>query len=197
MAGLTLPTRRTLPALAWIGLALSLAGAGACLLQWQRVHRDNRMIADASLIEQPPSEEAPAAVSYAAGWLYERAGHRDQALQRYALAENAADEHLAARARFALGNLYLDIGLRAADVAAGGSHVRGLAQQELAREAYRGALRLDPELRDARYNLELLERLSPERRTEGWSRRNRQLLMQPGKEQGWATMQENAIRGLP
>ena len=185
-----------LPRLLWSALLLSLCAAGACLLQWQQARQLNRMIADGSLIERPEIPADPA-VRYAAGWLHEQASASRQALARYAEVETVSDPALAARARFGLGNLYLQIGLRAADVAAGGSHVRGLAQLELAREAYRGALRIDPEMRDARYNLELLERLSPEKRTQGWSRRERNLQLQQGQEQGWAGMQESAIRGLP
>jgi mxaK protein len=188
--------RPRLPQLAWAALLASLALGVFSAYQWQRAARLDRMIADGSLIEQKKLPDAPA-VRYAAGWLYQKVEQNQLALQRYADAETADDPHLAARAKFALGNLYLQIALRAADVAAGGSHVRGLAQLELAREAYRDALRLDPGLRDARYNLELLERLSPDKRNQGWMRRERNQKLGAGTEPGWASMQESAIRGLP
>jgi len=185
-----------LPQLIWAALALCAALGVFSVYQWRRAAQLDRMIADGSLIEQPKIPDAPA-VRYAAGWLYQKAENIPLALQRYADAEGADDPHLAARAKFALGNLYLQIGLRAADVAAGGSHVRGLAQLELAREAYRDALRLDPGLRDARYNLELLERLSPDKRDQGWMRSERNQKLGAGTEPGWASMQESAVRGLP
>jgi mxaK protein len=181
---------------AWAALAISLALCAFSLLQWQRAARLDRMIADGTLIELKQIPDAPA-VRYAAAWLYQKSEQNQLALQRYADAEGADDAQLASRAKFALGNLYFEIGQRAGDVAAGGSHVRGLAQLELAREAYRDALRLDPELRDARYNLELLERLSPGKRVEGWTRNERNRNQGFGTEPGWASMQETTIRGLP
>lgn len=183
--------------LAWAGLLLSLAGFAYFGFAWQEARRMNERVADGSLIENSAPPER-AALRYAAGWLHERAGHTEAAIENYAIAESASDPRLAARAKFGMGNLYFLIGLRAADVAAGGSHVRGLAQLELAREAYRSALRIDPELRDARYNLELLERLSPQRRVQGWSRLEENIRLRQGQEQGWAAMKEgDVIRGLP
>jgi tetratricopeptide (TPR) repeat protein len=188
--------RPSLSQLAWLLLFASI-GDGVCSVwQWQRAARIDRMIADGTLIDQPKIPDAPA-VRYAAGWLYQQVEQNQLALQRYADAETAEDPRVASRAKFALGNLYLQIGLRAGDVASGGSHVRGLAQLELAREAYRDALRLDPDLRDARYNLELLERLSPDKRNEGWSSVERNHKQGNATDPGWASMQENTIRGLP
>lgn len=189
--------RRLLPRMAWPALALSLGACAYFTLAWQQLRHSNRLITDPHLIESRSLPEDPA-VRYAAAWQHERAGHLEPALESYAIAEGADDPALAARAKFGMGNLYFQIGLRAGDIAAGGSHVRGLAQLELAREAYRSALRLDPELRDARYNLELLERMSPQRRLEGWSRAEENLRLRQGEEQGWAAMKEgNVIRGLP
>lgn len=188
---------RSLPWLTWPLLVLSVLNAGWQLWQWQRVQKQSAELADGSLIQRP-LKAAPASVHYAAGWLYEQADQDKEAIGHYAEAAVAEDPFQAAQAKLALGNLYLEIGLKAADVAAGGSHVRGLAQQELAREAYRGALRLNPDLREARYNLELLERLSPEGRVEGWSRpEERDHQLQQGQEKGWATMQDDPRRGLP
>lgn len=188
--------------LAWVALAISLGLAVWFLARWQHAHRFNHALAEgSSLLTRSSLPETPA-LMYAKGWLYEQAVDEnakglEEAVQHYALAEASPDPRLAARAKFGLGNLYLRVGLRAADVAAGGSHVRALAQLDLAREAYRGALRLDPQLREARVNLELLERLSPGRRTQGWAREERQMSLRQGEEQGWAGMQEHALRGLP
>ena len=89
------------------------------------------------------------------------------------------------------------MGIQAADIAAGGAHMHAVAQIELAREVYKGALRIDPDLRDARYNLELIDRLSPPRRTEGWERETDGVILQPFKRDGWASMKDNTRRGLP
>ncbi|MGQ0700448.1 MAG: hypothetical protein ACT4PZ_19690 [Panacagrimonas sp.] len=188
---------RWLPYVAWAALLASLVAAIHSGLVWREARRINAQIADKTLIELKAIPDK-AGAHYAAGWLHERAGHTDLALENYASAESASDPQGSARARFGMGNLYFQNGLRAGDVAAGGSHVRGLAQLELAREAYRSALRVDPELRAARYNLELLERLSPARRTQGWSREEENLRLRQGEEHGWAAMKEgNLVRGLP
>ncbi|MGQ0620063.1 MAG: hypothetical protein ACT4QA_09125 [Panacagrimonas sp.] len=190
-----------LPRLAWAALIVALGASAWQLWQWQQARLLNRMLADGSLASAAAIPERQD-VSYAAGWLFERLIDEDakgleDAVSRYTAAEASPDPRIASRAKFGLGNLYFRVGLRAADIAAGGSHVRGLAQLDLAREAYRGALRIDPDLREARYNLELLERLSPERRTQGWQRETRQMSLRQGEEQGWAGMQEHTLRGLP
>lgn len=193
--------KASLPKLAWIALILSLGLSAWFFLQWMQLRQLNGLLSEAPLLLHANLPETPA-LMYAKGWHYERAVDEDakgleEAVQHYAAAEASPDPRIASRARFGLGNLYLRVGLRAADIAAGGSHVRALAQLDLAREAYRGALRLDPELREARYNLELLERLSPGRRTQGWAREERQMSLRQSEEQGWAGMQEHTLRGLP
>lgn len=189
--------RPWLTRLAWLALPLSLAALLVSAWQWQQARTLNARLADGSLIADKNLPER-AEAHYAAGWLHERSRQLEAALEHYARAEAAPDPQLAARAKFGMGNLYFTAGLRAADVAAGGSHVQGLAQLELAREAYRSALRVDPELRAARYNLELLERMSPQRRVEGWTRQEDNLHLQQFEEQGWAAMKESHTqRGLP
>lgn len=188
--------RALTPLLAWLALALCLATALFCALRLQTATAHNRMMVDGSLLKRVSLPDSPR-LHYAAGWWYERAQLPRQALTYYAQADAAADPALAARARFALGNLYFARGLRAADIASGGSHVLALAQLQLAREAYRATLQLDPQLREARYNLELLERLSPERRVQGWSRRESRLQLDEAEQHGWAGMQETPMRGLP
>jgi len=190
---LTLAQLRT--AAVWLVLALSLGGGAYFSYEGLRQRSWEQHIADGSIVDQPRLERPE--LEYAAGWWLERRQRQRDALEHYVMAENAQDTALAARAKLALGNRYLEIGLSAVDVASGGSHIRGLAQLELAREAYRGALRLDPDLSEARHNLELLERLSPERRTQGWSREQRNVHLLEGHEQGWAGMKETDQRGLP
>jgi mxaK protein len=194
----TLNRQHWLPGLGWI---LLLACLGVALWNgaaWYADARVNRQIAELDVATGLP-EHADPRLHYAAGWQLERADRLEPALAHYARAELAEDPQQRARAKLALGNVQLHIGLIAGDIGAGGSHVRSLAHLQLAREAYRSALRLDPDLRAARYNLELLERLSPGRRVQGWSRREENVHLQPEDErQGWAAMKEgNAIRGLP
>jgi tetratricopeptide (TPR) repeat protein len=124
--------------------------------------------------------------------------HRvQQATRAFTLAETSSDPALRARAKFALGNMYYDLALASAEIAKGGSHQQAVAQIELAREAYKGALRLDPLMYDARFNLELLDRKSPEKRTQAWLQETDGVTLQPFKRNGTAMMKDNTRRGLP
>lgn len=120
-----------------------------------------------------------------------------QTARAFTLAEGASDKSIRALAKFGLGNLYFDLALNAANIEAGGSHQQAVAHIELAREAYKGALRLKPELYQARFNLELLDRLSPEKRTQAWLTETDGVTLQPFKRNGTAMMRDNKRRGLP
>lgn len=120
-----------------------------------------------------------------------------QTAKAFTLAEAATDKSIRALAKFGLGNLYFDLALNAANIEAGGSHQQAVAHITLAREAYRGALRLKPELYQARFNLELLDRLSPEKRTQAWLTETDGVTLQPFKRNGTAMMRDNKRRGLP
>ncbi|MGH8718932.1 MAG: hypothetical protein ACREV0_08340 [Burkholderiales bacterium] len=184
-----------LPRLAWLALIVSVAAFAWCASQWYRAHQINSLIAQAALSKLESLPQVPEA-RYAAGWLHERAGNFKEAVKRYAEAESAKSAKLAGRAKFALGNVYLRVALDEATGAA--AHVLKLAQFDLAREAYRGALRLEPDLTEARYNLELLERSSPQRRLQGWSRTADVVGLRRIDQLGWLGMKEgDFIRGLP
>jgi hypothetical protein len=58
-------------------------------------------------------------------------------------------------------------------------------------------LRIQPQMHGARYNLELLERMSPRRAEEGWRRNTDPITIQPDRHNGWTTIQESPKRGLP
>jgi hypothetical protein len=120
-----------------------------------------------------------------------------QTARAFTLAEAASDKSIRALAKFGLGNLYFDLALNAANIEAGGSHQQAVAHVELAREAYKGVLRLKPELYQARFNLELLDRLSPEKRTQAWLTETDGVTLQPFKRNGTAMMRDNKRRGLP
>ncbi|MBM3350777.1 MAG: hypothetical protein FJY53_03145 [Betaproteobacteria bacterium] len=120
-----------------------------------------------------------------------------QTAKAFTLAEAASDASIRALAKFGLGNLYFDLALNSANIEAGGSHQQAVAHIELAREAYKGALRLNPDLYQARFNLELLDRLSPEKRTQAWLAETDGVTLQPFKRNGTAMMRDNKRRGLP
>jgi tetratricopeptide (TPR) repeat protein len=144
------------------------------------------------------ADSADPRVRYAAAWQAERRLQFTDAVQLYTDAQFAGDPADAARAWFALGNAYFRIGIaasRAYEARIG--PVFENAQYDLARDAYRSALRIDPAMPGARYNLELLERLAPVRRLAGWRRNTDPILMVPERHNGWTSMQDERKRGLP
>lgn len=120
-----------------------------------------------------------------------------QRVHALTLAEAAKDSHIRGYAKFAVGNLYFDLSAISGDIAAGGSHQQSTAQIALAREAYKSALRIKPNMYVARFNLELLDRLSPEKRTQAWQSETDGVTLQPFKRNGTAMMKDNTRRGLP
>jgi tetratricopeptide (TPR) repeat protein len=138
------------------------------------------------------------AQAYSIGYLLLSMNKKEQALNAFKFAEATDDPDLYVRTKFALGNLYGDVGLHNADIAAGGSHQLAVSQILLAREAYKNALRIQPDLYAARYNLELLDRRSPGKRTQGWEiKPDSDVKLKPFKSNGTALMKDNTIRGLP
>lgn len=167
-----------------------------CLLQWQQARQLNQAYDKGTLTRHKVAPDAYHE-AYAVAYLFAAQGKQREAARHFTLAESAPDPELRARAQYALGNLYAEIALKAADIQTGRGHLHGVAQIQLAREAYRSALRINPELRDARYNLELLDRLSPPKRVEGWERETDGVTLVPQKRDGWASMKDNTRRGLP
>lgn len=184
-------------AAAWLLLALSLGAAAWSATQWMRIGAINRRI-ESDGTEPIPSSWRDPRVRYAAGWQAERALRFDEAVQAYTDAQGATDPTQAADAWFALGNAYFKVGIAASrEYEAKVGPVFENAQYDLARDAYRSALRLDPSLAGARYNLELLERLAPTRRLEGWRRNTDPIMLVPDRHNGWTSMQDDRKRGLP
>jgi tetratricopeptide (TPR) repeat protein len=192
MASLT----RWTTALAWLLLAAALAACSAFSWRWHAVRRINAMIG-ARTIEtlQPLPDDAR--VRYAAAWDHERAQRYDEAIRLYTDAQAASDPALASHAWLALGNAFFEQGIKATREVASEDAAAENAELDLARDAYRSALRIDPWLHDARYNLELLERLAPSRAREGWRRNTDPITIQPDRHNGWTTIQESPKRGLP
>ena len=187
--------RRWLEFATWLLLAAALAAAGLFALQWYRLARINHAIAAAG--SEPLPQSTDPRVRYAAGWQAEHALRYAQAVPAYTDAQ-VADDTLAAKAWFALGNVYFKIGIvESREYEAKVGTVFENAQFDLARDAYRSALRIEPTLAGARYNLELLERLAPVRHLQGWRRNTDPIMLTPDKHNGWTSMQDDNKRGLP
>jgi len=164
-------------------------------LAWQS-HQYNQALLDQSLLKQVIDPSA-AQLNYNLAYLQFNQNLYQEALRAFGSAEASGSIGMRARAKFAIGNLYFDLAMRSADIAAGGAHQQAVAQIELAREAYKGALRIQPDLADAKFNLELLDRLSPEKRTQGWQAETDGVTLKPFKRNGTAMMRDNKRRGLP
>lgn len=121
----------------------------------------------------------------------------EQVLKQFYLPESSPDPVLRAYAKFAIGNVYFDWAMMHHAVAQGGAHQQQVAMIALAREAYKDALRLDPAFAEARFNLELLDRRSPDKRTQGWQSETDGVTLKPFKRNGTAMMRDNRRRGLP
>lgn len=135
--------------------------------------------------------------AYNVGLLRLQKNQQQLALKAFVHAEAADDEALRGMAKFEIANIYFDLSVQSSNIAAGGAHQQAVAYIELSREAYKGALRINPYLYEARYNLELLDRISPERRTQGWQAETDGVTLKPFKRNGTAMMRDNKRRGLP
>ena len=192
MAGLARWTTR----FAWLLLAVALAAGAACLVRWQQTHRINAMIRDRSIAKLTVLP-ADARARYAAAWNLERSQRYDEAVRLFTDVQATSDPALASQAWFALGNAYFETGIKASRESMREAPSVESAEFDLARDAYRAALRIDPALHGARYNLELLERLAPRRPGEGWRRNTDPIAIQPDRHNGWTTILESGKRGLP
>lgn len=175
-------------------LCLGLSGYFA-YSAWQ-AHHANLALKNKSLLKQKVDPNA-AQLNYNLGYLQINQGLNQEALRAFGSAEASGNPAIRARAKYAIGNLYFDLAMKSANIAAGGAHQQAVAQIELAREAYKGALRIQPDLADAKFNLELLDRLSPEKRTQGWQAETDGVTLKPFKRNGTAMMRDNKRRGLP
>jgi len=189
--------KRLVEPLAWVLLTLAIAVAGLFAWQWQQLRTINARI-DAGGLEQLTALPGDPRARYAAAWQAERAQQHVKAIGWYTDATTASNPAEAARAWFALGNVYFELGIvesRSYEASVG--PVWENAQFDLARDAYRSALRIEPQLQGARYNLELLERLSPARHLAGWRRNTDPVMLEVDKHNGWTSMQDDRKRGLP
>jgi tetratricopeptide (TPR) repeat protein len=168
--------------------------------QWQLALSDHRAYQDKTLLQRELDDSKPLHAlqqAYLLSQQKQTSNTIKQMMHALTLAEAAEDINVRAQAKFAMGNLYFDLSAISGDIKAGGSHQQAVAQIELAREAYKSAIRLNPQMYVARFNLELLDRLSPEKRTQAWLAETDGVTLQPFKRNGTAMMKDNTRRGLP
>lgn len=195
-----LPYLAYLPNSLLVLMGFLLLGMMGSLYQWKFASDDYQIYQNKILLKHPLDESKPLIAlqqAYLISQKEQSAETIKQMMHALTLAEAANDSQVRAQAKFAMGNLYFDLSAISGNIEAGGSHQQAVAQIELARESYKGALRLDPELHPARFNLELLDRLSPEKRTQAWLAETDGVTLQPFKRNGTAMMKDNTRRGLP
>lgn len=197
--------RKVIASLAWpqallVLAALCFAGALYFGLQWREIQNLNKAYLNRSIVHWPLASLTPEAYymrAYLLASTIKTAKDVDTVADAYLMAETSPNTLTRALAKFATGNLYFALARQSAKIAEGGAHQQAVAQIELAREAYKDALRLYPHFSQARFNLELLDRTSPDKRTQGWQGGTDGVSLQPFKKNGTAMMRDNTRRGLP
>jgi mxaK protein len=182
--------------LAGLLLAAALVTLAFSLAQWRTTARIDAAIRNRTIATMKPLPDDARAL-YAAAWDFERAQRFEEAVPLLTDAQASDDPVLAANAWFALGNVYFETAIKVSRGAIQQAQGTGPAELDLARDAYRAALRIDPRLHGARYNLELLERLAPVHAGAGWRRNTDPVTIQSDRHNGWTTIRESEKRGLP
>lgn len=167
--------------------------------QWQHLSQQQQAVEHNNIALVPGNDDHLLALHQAYQLSQEHLTKHNfkQLMQLLTIAEAAPDKVTRGLASFMRGNLYYDLSKIEQNIAAGGAHQQAVAQIELAREAYKRSIRLMPGLYQARFNLELLDRLSPAKRTQGWQGGVDGVTLQPFKRNGTAMMRDNQRRGLP
>lgn len=186
----------TVPQLLMVLCVLCFSAAIYQVWQWRQANTYNLSLRNHTILKQVLGE-ADYQQAYATGYLYAKSKMPQQAVKAYLHAEASSDMQLRALSEYALGNQYFDMSMQATNIGAGGAHQQAVAYITLAREAYKGALRIRPDMYAARFNLELLDRLSPDKRIHGWQAETDGVTLQPFKQNGTAMMRDNKRRGLP
>lgn len=163
--------------------------------QWRQADQLNKAYQNESMITQSASSDNYLQ-AYSIGYLLAKDDQAAEAAKAFDIAEATADPHLRALAKYAIANLHAYAAVDSIDEEHGSRRL--VERILLAREAYKGALRLEPKMYQARFNLELLDRLSPEKRTTGasidW---DYSIGLDPFQQSGRALMKDNTRRGLP
>ncbi|MGZ4970632.1 MAG: MxaK protein [Methylobacter sp.] len=146
----------------WTALALSLSGALYSAAMLYGIHQDN------DLIRQLTSGKDVAVNKVIGGEpelrlaraFYFKQKHRyDEALSTLSLVMDKGDRNFQAKARYNLGNLYLEQAIQQVKAT---NINEALPLLGLAKQAFRQSLALDSRNWDAKYNLEVAMRLLPE-----------------------------------
>ncbi len=184
-----------------IGFLMVVLSLGMLRFAWQWQHLSRRQLAvDHHNITQALNDNDHLLALHQAYQLSKQGLNKDnvkQLMQALTIAEASPDITTRGLGSFISGNLYYDLSKLEQNIANGGAHQQAVAQIELAREAYKRTIRLMPDFYDARFNLELLDRLSPAKRTQGWQGGVDGVTLQPFKRNGTAMMRDNQRRGLP
>jgi mxaK protein len=179
----------------WCSSAVMLVLAAVTAWHWTTLAKRNTAMAEPQAILALHPAPQDALWAYARGYALQASP--EQALKLFYVPETSESLRLRANTKFAIGNLYFDWAMMHHNIEQGGAHQQQVAMIALAKEAYKDALRLDPGFADARFNLELLDRRSPEKRTEGWQSETDGVTLKPFKRNGTAMMRDNQRRGLP
>jgi mxaK protein len=123
------------------------------IMLWQK-HQVDAYIAEPSAFEKTPDDTR---AQFAKALQLEREGEHDLALDKWTHVLGSHDEQLSAPAYFNRGNINLREALSMTD-----SDGRQIPLVELAKQDFRSALALQPDMWDARYNLEIALRIVPE-----------------------------------
>jgi mxaK protein len=144
-------------ATALIGLGIAATLDGYALIQ---AHQENQAISEGAAV---PSSESRLNLLFASAYRLAAAGQTQEALLRYQRVIQYGPPDLQIAARYNSAGIHL----RQAEQMLHSSDPAVVAQSlpflELAKLAYREVLRDEPEHWDARYNLERVLRLAPER----------------------------------
>lgn len=148
---------KTLVFARWLLIVLIIASAGVAVgsaIELWRAQQVNAYIADPEAFETVP-DDPRARFAYAG--LLQRQQKHDEALEQLTQVLGEADASLLPLVYFNRGNINLREALSLT-----GSDGRQIPLVELAKQDYRSALALDPQMWNTRYNLEVALRVVPE-----------------------------------
>lgn len=181
------------------GMTLALVAMALFGMQWWQASQQQQMVVQNKLPEALAENNHLMALhqAYQLSKLELNKKNTKKLMKALTIAEAAPDPDHRAYAHFITANLYYDVSKIEQNIAAGGAHQEAVAQIELARESYKRTIRQMPDFYDARFNLELIDRLSPPKRTQGWKGGVDGVTLQPFKRNGTSMMRDNERKGLP
>lgn len=148
---------KMLVAARWLLILIIIASALVAVTSALRVWNEkqvNDYIADPAAFDEVPDDPR---TRFAYAGLLERQQQHDEALEQLTKVLGEADAALLPLAYFNRGNINLREALSLTD-----SDGRQIPLAELAKQDFRSALALDPQMWNARYNLEVALRIVPE-----------------------------------